>query len=688
MDVDRKKLELIDERTTQRMYAKALREKDSRLVAYQRRLNKGAVVGERPVWSEPAAGELVGRVALCRPDPDLDGHSDFYIGERKADLDGFKVFSWASPVACTFYRGRRHHEWCTDVAVIRVFSHRGGEIQDFEDEIVREDAPAEPFRKRPLIIRVPKQPAAPTTPPSSANVSDQRPVVPAGRGKSDGTVDEAASPTAPAAAPIPPSARDLVPDPRPSSDDREPRPVGDQPLTRPPQSDQPGPAWATVRVPTLLRAQLRAPREKNLAPVLATLQPDQYDLVTLHPRKSVIIEGRPGTGKTIVASHRAAYLVTAESERPSQLTGDVLLVGPTVGYSHHVSRVISRLAGDSGRVRVLSLPELLREILGTAEEPRGPIVRTWQDVDRTLGVLADRAYARLASSGPVFARVYDFLRANGTGNRPVTTDPEWASYLASLPPLSEALQYRVHTPLLAYLKWKTNRHRDLKNIDHIVVDEAQDVTALEWMLLRSLNRGRAWTILGDLNQRRMDYTYMGWDKLAADVLGKPVPVHRLTRAYRSTKPILAFANRLLPRTERAVLAFQEDGPEPVVRKVSADSLLRETASEVDRLLASYPRGTVAVITVDPKAVRNRMRTLGWAAAPGNPQVWMRARRQVTIVHPDAARGLEFDAVVVVEPSSFPKNLGREGPLYTALTRPNRELVVVHSKPLPDRLRRP
>lgn len=60
---------------------------------------------------------------------------------------------------------------------------------------------------------------------------------------------------------------------------------------------------------------------------------------------------------------------------------------------------------------------------------------------------------------------------------------------------------------------------------------------------------------------------------------------------------------------------------------------------------------------------------------------------MTVLEPDAARGLEFDAVVVVEPADFPQNYGRLGPLYTALTRPNRELVVVHSKLLPDALRR-
>ncbi len=60
---------------------------------------------------------------------------------------------------------------------------------------------------------------------------------------------------------------------------------------------------------------------------------------------------------------------------------------------------------------------------------------------------------------------------------------------------------------------------------------------------------------------------------------------------------------------------------------------------------------------------------------------------VRVLSADDARGLEFDAVVVVEPIDFPKNLGRRGLLYASLTRANRSLAVGHSRALPDELRR-
>lgn len=57
-----------------------------------------------------------------------------------------------------------------------------------------------------------------------------------------------------------------------------------------------------------------------------------------------------------------------------------------------------------------------------------------------------------------------------------------------------------------------------------------------------------------------------------------------------------------------------------------------------------------------------------------------------LLTPYDARGLEFDAVVVLEPADFPNNVGRQGVLYTSLTRGNKELVVLHMKPLPNELR--
>ena len=126
-----------------------------------------------------------------------------------------------------------------------------------------------------------------------------------------------------------------------------------------------------VRAEELLRTQLQAPRTKSLAPVLATLQPDQYELVTVPAMESMIVEGQPGTGKTIVASHRAAYLINEERPPENTLDGNILLIGPTIGYSNHVRDVVNRMTGGTDRIKILAIPQLMQRILGLKDEPRG-----------------------------------------------------------------------------------------------------------------------------------------------------------------------------------------------------------------------------------------------------------------------------------------------------------------------------
>ena len=152
---EKKELELADEQVAQKRYSQKLEAKARQPILVQRPRNNFWTGTGMPAPRVMPTGQLVGRVALAISDPDLAGGSDFYIGEARADIDGVDVFSWAAPVACTFFRGTRHHEWCDEVAVIRAFAHRNGQIVDFADDVLRDDAPAAPFRKRGLSIPTP-----------------------------------------------------------------------------------------------------------------------------------------------------------------------------------------------------------------------------------------------------------------------------------------------------------------------------------------------------------------------------------------------------------------------------------------------------------------------------------------------------------------------------------------------------
>jgi len=628
-----------DERVTERQYAEKVRKSETS------RPRPPSWTGRKvPDLPSAVSGELAGRIALRGPDEMLGERRDFYLAEKHANVDGVEVYSWNAPIACAFYRRNHRHEafpgirgLCADVVAVRSFSHYRGEIDDYQDNYLTSDVPADPFPNRGLVIpKAPKRKLPDRTKP--------QPVI---------------------------------------SAESEP----DQPAA---QSDSSVYDGEGVRAEALLRAQLHAPRAEGLAPVLSTLQAEQYEYVTIPARESVVIEGKPGTGKTIVASHRAAYLVGEQTAPEGAVDGKVLVVGPTPGYSRHIREVIDRLADDRERIVVLSVPELMKNLLRMSNEPGGPSSRTWQDVDWTLGRLSRLAIDRhrLASgTTPSVEKVYEYLRGNIAAAQPLIKTVEWATYLRGLPPYRQARVLRCHWPLLAFIAWEVASPPELQSISHVIVDEAQDVSEMEWYLLSRINSGHAWTILGDLNQRRSDHTHASWSRIL-DVLtlDPDIPIRRLQRGYRSTKPILEFANRLLPRAERPFEAFQLGGVAPTVAKKSPKQLGAAVVDEVSRLVANYPSGTVAVISVNPELVHKALRTNGWSANSTDMRRWQRSDLAVTVLEPDAARGLEFDAVVVVEPDDFPTNYGRQGPLYTALTRGNRELSVLYSKSLSDSLR--
>lgn len=447
--------------------------------------------------------------------------------------------------------------------------------------------------------------------------------------------------------------------------------------------------WSPLRIDVLLE-RLRAPRPEKLKPALDTLQPDQYGFIAASTQSNLIVEGQPGTGKTIVATHRAAFLVGDDPRTSSAVDGRILLVGPTREYSEHVRQVVHNLAPMASALKVESVTELMSAILPEMQSPQGHANTTPGLTDWRIAGFAQQAASKCRKylgHAPSLRDAYEFLRSNGRGNFRISGNHLKALEFSTLHPFEKAMRLRAYRPLLAIVAWEIDRPERLRSVGHMIVDEAQDISPLEWFFLKSINAGRRWTILGDFNQRRSEYTPADWAEVVdiAD-LGSDTPVHVLTRGYRSTVPILKFANRLLPPGTGVAAALQHAGPEPHIERVEATALYDEVRSQVDRLLAAYPMGSVAVIGVHTARLRA---CLGGESKERRMRIKSRVsrgRRTVMVMYPDSARGLEFDAVVVVDPSEFPM-AGPDvyGPLYTSLTRANCELVVVHVKALPRAL---
>ncbi len=203
---------------------------------------------------------------------------------------------------------------------------------------------------------------------------------------------------------------------------------------------------------------------------------------------------------------------------------------------------------------------------------------------------------------------------------------------------------------------------------HVIVDEAQDLTAIQWrMVARRAEAGI--TIVGDLAQRKAG-PVNGWDELLPPMLAD-ISFRELTINYRSPRELDPLTHRLLAELAPGLTparSIRPSGQEVVVEPLDgAIDAVASVTGVLKRELDRLTRGRVCLISADPEL---------------NAQV----ADQVPGIHamtPTAAKGLEYDVVVVAEPASIVARAGGLGLLYVAVTRPTQRLVVAHSRPLPE-----
>ncbi|MEU6589220.1 UvrD-helicase domain-containing protein [Streptomyces sp. NPDC046881] len=200
---------------------------------------------------------------------------------------------------------------------------------------------------------------------------------------------------------------------------------------------------------------------------------------------------------------------------------------------------------------------------------------------------------------------------------------------------------------------------------HVIVDEAQDLTPMQWRMVGRRGRHATWTVVGDPAQS----SWSDPDEAAEardEALGtRPRRRFQLTVNYRNPAEIAELAARVLalamPGSE-APSAVRSTGVEPRFTVVR-DSLERTVRAEAERLLDRVD-GTVGVVV----AMNRREEARRWLARLGD---------RVVALGSLEAKGLEYDATVVVSPAE----IADESPaglrvLYVALTRATQQLTVV------------
>jgi DNA helicase-2/ATP-dependent DNA helicase PcrA len=223
--------------------------------------------------------------------------------------------------------------------------------------------------------------------------------------------------------------------------------------------------------------------------------------------------------------------------------------------------------------------------------------------------------------------------------------------------------------------------------DHLVLDEAQDLGAIEIAVLLAAVRSRTGvTIVGDLNQKIVpSAAFVGWEALAAELGVAGARVQSLEVAHRATQPIMALADALLGEPPSG----GREGLRPnLVRAASAEAIPDAVFEALFEALHDGPEQHLAVVLrhvadVEPLADQLKQRFGALVDVRTGHNQEFRFDRGITVTNYRQVKGLEFDAVVVVEPDAeaYPDSLQGRRDLYTIATRARDRLSFVASRPL-------
>ena len=535
-----------------------------------------------------------------------------------------------------------------------------------------------------------------------------------------------------------------------------------------------------------LLAALERGRTGTLGDIVATIQGEQDEIIRSPQHGVLVVQGGPGTGKTVVALHRAAYLLYTH-RFPLEDQG-VLVIGPNRVFLRYIERVLPSL-GEAGVEQVV-LSDLVPGVRFLRPDERDGAdspttarikgdVRMSDVIDQAVNdrerplredlVLPFRTgYVRLRveESARIVRNARRRFRRHNSGRKFVENEV-WSALAATFhdaeigprdvkdtlrgtPEIREALDrmwplltpaqllhdlfgskgllklaargvldegealalYRPRSESVDDVRWtpadvallddardvlgpKPGRNGKIDDADeirtygHIVIDEVQDLTPMQLKMATRRSLNGAMTIVGDLAQATGPLAPTDWQ----DVLDhlpdrKPSRVIGLSVGYRIPGQIMELANKVMAAATpmlRAPQSVRVGDAAPVV--VRADGPLgAAVAVEVRSITASLPNASLGVIAPD-SMIDELSEHLTAAGVNHGTATRTGLDEGVTLVPVSVVKGLELDAVVVVEPSRIVADHehGMRS-LYVALTRPTQRLSIVHADDLPEPLR--
>lgn len=230
---------------------------------------------------------------------------------------------------------------------------------------------------------------------------------------------------------------------------------------------------------------------------------------------------------------------------------------------------------------------------------------------------------------------------------------------------------------LCYLKYLLDGFHHITKFEHIVVDEAQDLNAMEFRILRLLSRNSSFTIMGDMSQGISSYRSIdSWQILLKEVFGDVKSIYReVNHSYRSAREIVECFNSVLPKGHSVAIPVYEIGQKPIFQQVATHQAGILAALEAVRKFKSQECKSIGIITKQESdslfiysVLRQEAASIGDVNLITSDTISYSGG--ISIVPITLAKGLEFDGVVLWNASdkTFKDNNFDHKLLYVALSR--------------------
>jgi DNA helicase IV len=205
---------------------------------------------------------------------------------------------------------------------------------------------------------------------------------------------------------------------------------------------------------------------------------------------------------------------------------------------------------------------------------------------------------------------------------------------------------------------------------HVIVDEAQELSAMDWRMVARRCPARSLTVVGDLAQTAAPAGADSWAQVFDPIAPGRWRTARLTVNYRTPKPAMALAAALLPPTVEPPLSVRDSSESPWYA-TDKESLAELVRRETDLI----GEGRVAVIAPSAR--------VGETAAALSLFPGPDLDAPVAVLTPQQSKGLEFDSVIIVDPAGIEQASPRgRADLYVALTRTTRRLGLINPGEMP------